>query len=1030
MPNSKRHFLIAILCLWARVAAAHNGAVALAYPLEEIAVDGDLADWPERLPRYAIERPEAGAAPEGKEDFSGSFRVGYSAAENALYVAIEVADDQIVLRVRDTGWNTQDGCEIYLDLSHPLGVYALPVQSYMHGEFKSMRDAIAGPIAAAVRWGQGSYSYEWRLDIGTMSEGKIQLAPGTALGFDVVSMDKDNGGSYSWMAWGAGAGKYQTRDLLGDMLLVGEPDLGGVQGQVGRADAQQRVANAHVVLESNWGEGASVRWQTTADAQGAFSFAEVPAGQYRIWAIIGTGGETRDTLGETRDTLTVLAGKTSRVDLAVTPSVGWVQKAGSGQIKKVGSGQIKNFQHHRKDRQERGFGVEVLTGYYISDIHLARDGVLWIATDGGLHRFDGEQIRTFARADGLPHENIRTVYEDRDGTLWLGMRYAGVVRYDGATFTHLTIRDGLIDNFVRAIYQDAAGRVWIGTQQGLSCYSDGKFVNYTEKEGLLADQIAAIAEDASGRLWVAARDGVSVIEEGYITPYRAEGDLNPGTTSLAADGAGGMWVGALSGLLHFDGRALRPARWEGKRDPLSITSLALADDKRLWMGSWDSGIGVYDGAVAQTISTGDGLVHPAVTRVLQDKNGGLWIATESGISYYRPPLEPPAVHIEDAIAERSYGAARELSMPSTQRALAFVLGGASATTHSSRLAYRYRLRGYEDDWQVTRQQRVDYAGLPRGDYTFEVQSADRDLNYSTVDGVRVHVHVPYDMLALFGLLTLVLGGLVVALGYALKQRRGRNRAREALMRGMEEELQTAHQMQMGLMPTTAPQIQGLRLAGRCIPANHVGGDFFQYFERDEHLLLCMADVTGHAMEAAIPVVMFSGILDSQMEAYNGLEELYPRLNRSLQRVLQQRTFVCFAMGEVQRKGSDGSRVLRIANAACPSPYHFSAATGKVVELEVVAYPLGVSTASEYRVVEAQLEPGDCIAFCSDGIIEAENEVGELFGYERTSALVEEGGRAGLDAEEMLAYLFEKLATFVGSAPAGDDRTCIVLEVQK
>ena len=68
---------------------------------------------------------------------------------------------------------------------------------------------------------------------------------------------------------------------------------------------------------------------------------------------------------------------------------------------------------------------------------------------------------------------------------------------------------------------------------------------------------------------------------------------------------------------------------------------------------------------------------------------------------------------------------------------------------------------------------------------------------------------------------------------------------------------------MGLMPTESPQIEGFDITGRCIPANHVGDDFFQYFfQPDGKLSLYLADVTGHAIEAVVPVMMFSGVLNS------------------------------------------------------------------------------------------------------------------------------------------------------------------------
>ena len=154
-------------------------------------------------------------------------------------------------------------------------------------------------------------------------------------------------------------------------------------------------------------------------------------------------------------------------------------------------------------------------------------------------------------------------------------------------------------------------------------------------------------------------------------------------------------------------------------------------------------------------------------------------------------------------------------------------------------------------------------------------------------------------------------------------------AQKSLIDELEEELQTAHTLQMGLMPTEPPQIEGFDITGRCIPANHVGGDFFQYFEQDGKLSICMADVTGHAMEAAIPVVMFSGVLHSQMEEGHAIESLFARLNNTMSATLDSRTYVCFTMGELDV----ADRSFRIANSGCPYPFHFRAATGDVVELQ-------------------------------------------------------------------------------------------------
>ena len=98
-------------------------------------------------------------------------------------------------------------------------------------------------------------------------------------------------------------------------------------------------------------------------------------------------------------------------------------------------------------------------------------------------------------------------------------------------------------------------------------------------------------------------------------------------------------------------------------------------------------------------------------------------------------------------------------------------------------------------------------------------------------------------------------------------------AQAQLISELEDELQTAHELQMGLMPGEGPQVEGFDIAGRCVPANHVGGDFFQYFHLSrDRLAITTTDVTGHAMEAAIPVVMFDGILESQIKLGGGIED--------------------------------------------------------------------------------------------------------------------------------------------------------------
>lgn len=247
---------------------------------------------------------------------------------------------------------------------------------------------------------------------------------------------------------------------------------------------------------------------------------------------------------------------------------------------------------------------------------------------------------------------------------------------------------------------------------------------------------------------------------------------------------------------------------------------------------------------------------------------------------------------------------------------------------------------------------------------------------------------------------------------------------DQLITEMERELQTAHDLQMSLLPKAPPQIKGLDIAGRCIPATHVGGDCFHYFHPlPERLFISLADVTGHAMEAAIPVVMFDGVLDSQMERGGILTDVFKRLNSTLHRKLNDRTFVCFVMAEID----PNSRALRISNAGCPYPFHYRAQTRDVVELQLDAYPLGVRAENEYHELRLTLCPGDRVVFCSDGIIEAENSDGTLFDYERTITTIREACDIDSSAEGVIDWLINAVDAFRGDAPRQDDMTCVVIK---
>ena len=249
----------------------------------------------------------------------------------------------------------------------------------------------------------------------------------------------------------------------------------------------------------------------------------------------------------------------------------------------------------------------------------------------------------------------------------------------------------------------------------------------------------------------------------------------------------------------------------------------------------------------------------------------------------------------------------------------------------------------------------------------------------------------------------------------------------ALIKGqnalLSNELDKAHELQMALMPTSSPNIMDYRFNGICKPATQVGGDFYQYHNvSDKRWTLTLADVTGHGMEAAIPGVLMSGILDNFIESGLPPFEICHRLNNSLHRVLPKRTFVCFSLVDLNLETGK----LCVINGGCPYPYVYRAKHEEIDELVLDAFPLGLRTSADYTSAELTLAPGDCIILCSDGVIEALNTTGDVFGFEKTKSSFLEGCRTYLDGGEIINHIFTSLASHTGSAEQDDDQTVVIL----
>jgi predicted ester cyclase len=244
------------------------------------------------------------------------------------------------------------------------------------------------------------------------------------------------------------------------------------------------------------------------------------------------------------------------------------------------------------------------------------------------------------------------------------------------------------------------------------------------------------------------------------------------------------------------------------------------------------------------------------------------------------------------------------------------------------------------------------------------------------------------------------------------------RARERV----EQDLRVARSIQQASLPKEVPELEGWRIATYYQPAREVGGDFYDLFELEEGRVgVVVGDATGKGMPAALVVSAASSMLRAVAQAFHSSSpgEVLSRVNETLVARIPSNMFVTCFYAILDPK----SATLSYANAGHDLPY-LRLSDGDLEELRARGMPLGLMPAMSYEEREVSLAEGNCVLFYSDGLIEAHNPKGEMFGFPRLRALVAE---QGAEERSLGTILLEELYTFVGEGwEQEDDITLLTL----
>jgi len=260
-----------------------------------------------------------------------------------------------------------------------------------------------------------------------------------------------------------------------------------------------------------------------------------------------------------------------------------------------------------------------------------RDGGLWIGTvEHGLIHVGHGRSDAFVKSDGLSGDVVLSLFEDREGNVWVSTT-GGLDRFSEYAVTTVSFKQGLASDAVASVLADTDGSVWIGTHEGLTRWWNGQIFNYRKASGLPDDRIEALYQDDRGRLWVFAGHELAYFDGQRFVALRNTVPSEE-VYSITGDERDNLWLAGNKGLSHLrDGRLVEHFPWPALGHDEQAKDL-VADQGGVWISFWKDGAVLYfkDGRARASYTAGDGLGKGRIAGLRLGRDGALWAATDEG----------------------------------------------------------------------------------------------------------------------------------------------------------------------------------------------------------------------------------------------------------------------------------------------------------------------------------------------------------------------------------------------------------------
>ena len=537
----------------------------------------------------------------------------------------------------------------------------------------------------------------------------------------------------------------------------------------------------------------------------------------------------------------------------------WIGTDGDGLYRIHGS-QVDHY------RQEEG-----LTSNSVNDIYEDTEGDIWVTTAKGLDKFRDLSVITYSTTEGLRSDTVDSIAAAIDGSMWSGAE--GYLHHlQNGRVLSVDREHGLPGSRVTSLLPDHLNRLWLGVDHNLFLYSAGSFTAIQKPRGVPIGLIFDLVEDSQGAVWVITTVGdaiyrVSTTQQVDVFPIPEARTAY----ALRADTHGGLWVGFDDGhLAYLKAGHWSPAALGSEGADGFSRQLALADDDAVF-GATSLGIIAWQKGQSRKLGVKNGLPCEKTHSVVIDRAGTLWAYTECGLLSIRkaelqrwwqrsdaklevgvfdtldgaqpagPTFRPraalatdgsiwfangsvlqqvdprklysnsisPPVFLESITADRrQYPLQNGLKLPAPSRDLEIDYTALSFRI-PERVRFRYRLDGWDKDWQdVSNRRQAFYTNLRPGTYRFHVIACNSDGVWNETGATFDFSIAPrYYQTAWFQILCSLIAILLAWSLYLLRLRQATARIQERLSARLEERERIARE----LHDTLLQGVQGLML---------------------------------------------------------------------------------------------------------------------------------------------------------------------------------------------------------------------------